>query len=324
MKRTFLIILAALTLFSGCNAAPKRFSAVYTDVFDTVTEFTAYCESEEEFESLSEALHAELLRLHGIFDIYDLAEGINNAKSLNDGVKGDYPPELCELVSFGVSMCELSGGQLNIALGSVLSLWSDCREKGVLPDADELLKRAEHCDIEKINLNGGEPSLEDPEMSLDFGALAKGYAAEKATEFLHGLGAERFALSLGGNISVSGEKPDGKWEIGVQSPDGGILTVLKISDLSVVTSGDYQRYYEVDGVRYHHIIDPKTLYPAKLWRSVTVVSKSSKEADALSTALFCLDLDSGKEMLEKFSAEAVWVSYDGEVVRSKGFESYEK
>ena len=324
MKRTFLIILAALTLFSGCNAAPKRFSAVYTDVFDTVTEFTAYCESEEEFESLSGALHAELLRLHGIFDIYDLAEGINNAKSLNDGVKGDYPPELCELVSFGVSMCELSGRQLNIALGSVLSLWSDCREKGVLPDADELLKRAEHCDIEKINLSGGEPSLEDPEMSLDFGALAKGYAAEKATEFLHGLGAECFALSLGGNISVSGEKPDGKWEIGVQSPDGGILTVLKISDLSVVTSGDYQRYYEVDGVRYHHIIDPKTLYPAKLWRSVTVVSKSSKEADALSTALFCLDLDSGKELLEKFSAEAVWVSYDGEVVRSKGFESYEK
>lgn len=324
MKRVFVILIAALTVLSGCKAAPKRFSASYTDVFDTVTDFTAYCSSQEEFDRLSKAAHEELLRLHRIFDIYNTYDGLNNAKSLNDGVSGEYPKELCEIIGLSKQWYSESDGALNIALGSVLSLWHDCREAKVLPDADELKSRSAHCDIDGITVDGRNIRLSDSMMSIDLGAVAKGYAAQKTAELLESLGAENFALSVGGNVVTRGKKPSGNWEIGIQSPDGGILMTLSVSGESIVTSGDYQRFYEVDGVIYHHIIDPKNLWPASLWRSVTVIFEDSSTADALSTALFCLPYEDGAKLLEKYGAEAVWVSKDGEITCSEGVAKYEK
>lgn len=324
MKK-LLCVAAALLMLTGCEAYPKRFSATYTDVFDTVTEFTAYCGAEEEFEALSEAVHGELKRLHEIFDIYNSYEGLDNAKTLNDAVGNSValPEELVGLIDSGIKWHTLSGGRLNIAFGSVLSEWHRCREEGVLPDPELLKELAEHCDISLVETDGNSAALGDPAMSLDFGALAKGYAAQKAAELAESLEGKSFALSVGGNIVTRGEKPSGKWEIGIQDPDGGILTTVKVAGEAVVTSGDYQRYYEVGGVKYHHIIDPNTLYPASLWRSVTVIAENSDDADALSTALFLMPLDEGKALAEKFSAEALWVSPDGTVTRTEGFSDYE-
>lgn len=326
MIKKILLVATCLLLLSGCEAKPKRYSAVYTDVFDTMTEFTAYCLSQEEFDNCSEAVHAELLRLHEIFDIYNTYDGLVNAKSLNDsaGERISVPQELTELVTSGVTWENASGGRLNIAFGSVLSLWHDCREQEVLPDEAELKSRAEHCNIGDIDIEGESILLADPKMSLDFGALAKGYAAQKASEIAADRGVENFALSVGGNIVTHGQKPEGKWEIGVENPDGGILTTVKVADAAVVTSGDYQRFFELDDVRYHHIIDTETLYPASLWRSVTVICDYSDVADALSTALFCMPLEDGLALLENYPAEAMWVSPDGSVTRSEGFASYEK
>ena len=322
MKRLIIPLLSALILLSGC--APKRFGAVYTDVFDTFTELTVYCDTEDEFNACSAAAHAELLRLHEIFDIYNTYGGLTNAASLNSDLSADCPDELVELIASGKQWYELSDGKLNIALGSVLSLWHDCREKGVLPDESELKARAEHCAIADIVIDGNNVSLSDPLMSVDLGAVAKGYAAQKTAELLAEAGFENFALSVGGNVVTRGKKPSGRWEIGIEDPDGGLLTTVKVSGESVVTSGDYQRFFEVDGVRYHHIIDPDTLYPAGLWRSVTVISENSAEADALSTALFCLDEQSGRALAEKFSAEAMWVAADGSIAKTEGFSDYEK
>ena len=324
MKK-LLCVAAALLMLTGCEAYPKRFSATYTDVFDTVTEFTAYCGDEEEFEVLSEAVHGELKRLHEIFDIYNSYEGLDNAKTLNDAAGNSValPEELVGLIDSGIKWHTLSGGRLNIAFGSVLSEWHRCREEGVLPDPELLKELAEHCDISLVETDGNCAALGDPAMSLDFGAMAKGYAAQKAAELAESLGGKSFALSVGGNIVTRGEKPSGKWEIGIQDPDGGILTTVKVAGEAVVTSGDYQRYYEVGGVKYHHIIDPNTLYPAALWRSVTVIAENSDDADALSTALFLMPLDEGKALVEKFSAEALWVSPDGTVTRTEGFSDYE-
>ncbi len=321
MKR-LIAVLAAAVIFAGCAARPERYGAVYTDLFDTVTEFTAYCSSREEFDRLSGICYGELKRLHEIFDIYSESETYG-AASLNAGKEGDCPAELYELTEQGINWHSLTGGRLNIALGSVLSLWHDCREKGILPDPDELRSRAGHCDIGKIKLEGGRVRLEDPEMSLDFGAVAKGYSAQKTAELLINSGAESFALNVGGNVITYGEKPSGKWEIGIESPDGGIFTTVKVAGECVVTSGDYQRWYEVDGVRYHHIIDTETLYPAALWRSVTVITDDSAEADALSTALFCMPYDDGRALAEKFGAEVLWISPDGEAKRTEGFSDYE-
>ncbi len=325
MKK-LLAVLACAVFLAGCSPAPKRYNAVYTDVFDTVTEFTAYCSSQEEFDGMSERVHGELLRLHEIFDIYNEYPGIVNACSLNGagGAETEVPDDLIELINMGIDWHKKTGGQLNIALGSVLSLWHECRENGTLPDENELLKRAGHCDIEKIAVTENSVTLTDPGMSLDFGAIAKGYAVGRAAEILKENGLEDFAISCGGNVVTSGKKPYGKWEIGIENPDGGLITTVSVSDEAVVTSGDYQRFVMIDGKRYHHIIDPKTLYPAEKWRSVTVICPDSALADALSTSLFCLDLEDGMKLLEDCKAEAMWVSQDGEVTKTPGFEDHEK
>ena len=161
--------------------------------------------------------------------------------------------------------------------------------------------------------------ITDPETRLDVGAIAKGYAVEQVCrEAPAGL-----LVSVGGNVRATGPKADGQpWVVGIQSPDGDgedFLHTLELSQGSVVTSGDYQRYYTVDGVRYHHIIDPDTLLPAAYWRSVTIVCADSGLADALSTALFTLPQEEGQALLNRWDAQAMWVDASGQQFYSPGF-----
>ena len=305
-------VLISLSILSGCEKEPtERFQTSYTDVFDTVCTFTAYCDSEEQFKSVSESLHEELLRLHRLFDIYyGPSEG--GIMALNrDGYLENPDEDITALLELGKEYYGLSGGKLNIAMGAVLSLWHDSREDGVLPDKDRLAQASMHMDISKLVIEDGKITLSDPEMRIDVGAIAKGYSAQRAAELICDLGVKDFALDLGGNIKTSGKKPDGDWNIGIRDPDGGILTGVKASDLSVVTSGDYERFFELDGVRYSHIISPDTLYPADMYRSVTVICENSADGDALSTSLFCMDFESGKALCEKLEIKAIWIMPDG-------------
>ena len=143
------------------------------------------------------------------------------------------------------------------------------------------------------------------------GALAKGYAVQKVCETLP----EGYLLSVGGNVVATGPKPDGSaWTVGVQDPDAAgeaYIHKLSISRGSVVTSGDYQRRYTVDGERYHHIIDPDTLFPADRWCAVTVIAADSGIADALSTTLFLMDREEGQKLLDQTGREALWIGKDG-------------
>jgi thiamine biosynthesis lipoprotein len=157
-------------------------------------------------------------------------------------------------------------------------------------------------------------------MRLDVGAIAKGWAAEEVAE----VAPKGLLISVGGNVCATGPKDaDGTpWVVGIQDPDGGdYLHTIYVSSGSVVTSGDYQRAYAVDGKVYHHIIDPITLYPSSHWRSVTVVCEHSALADALSTALFLLPLEAGKALLEKTGAEAMWVDANGKIFYSNNFQA---
>jgi len=163
--------------------------------------------------------------------------------------------------------------------------------------------------------------LSDPDMRLDVGAIAKGWSVQRVCE-----GAPKgILISVGGNVFSTGPKDEAgtPWVIGVQNPDGGdnYLHTLYLTSGSVVTSGDYQRAYMVDGKMYHHIIDPETLYPSTYWRSVTIVCPDSGLADALSTALFVLSQEEGQRLLDKFEAQAMWVAADGTITYSPGFET---
>ena len=312
-----------------------RYQASFLELFDTVTTIIGYAESEEEFRAVAEEIKAGLEEYHELYDIYNEYEGINNIKTINDAAGGEpvaVNGKIIELLLFCREMYEATGGKLDAAMGSVLKLWHDAREAGEysedgqLPDQAALEAAAEHCDFDAIIIDAeaGTVQITDPETRLDVGAVAKGYATEQVCRTLP----EGYLVSVGGNVRACGMKPDGTdWVVGIQDPDGGtedyLLTVFAKGG-SVVTSGDYQRYYYVDGVKYHHIIDPETLYPASLWRSVSVVCGNSGLADALSTSLFTMTQDEGLALLEEFGAEALWVAADGEISYSPGFPEYIK
>ena len=203
-----------------------------------------------------------MLRYHRIFDKYNAYEGVNNLYLVNQSA-GKAPvaaePELMDLLVTVRGWRERYGGALNPAMGAVLELWHDAREEGVsLPDEAALREAAEHMDYDQVVLDeeAGTVYFEDPALSLDVGAVAKGYAAQRTAETLRENGLDSFLLNAGGNVVCGGKPLDGRdfWVVGVEDLDGvSTRETLGAVNLSIVTSGDYQRYYTVDGVNYHHL-----------------------------------------------------------------------
>ena len=266
---------------------------------------------------------------HKLLDIYNEYDGINNIATLNRlAGKGavKVSSELIDFLLFCKEMHTVSDSEVNVAMGAVLSIWHEHRTaEGVKtpPDMNTLLAAAEHCDIDDlvIDKEAGTVELIDPEMQLDVGAIAKGYAVERAAEYLSGDGAEGFVINAGGNLRAIGKKPDGsEWKSAVRNPDttdyeNRYVYTFFFSDGAAVTSGDYERFFTVDGVRYHHIIDKDTLMPSIHFSSVTVICPDSGMADALTTALFNMDYQSGKALIESLDdTRAVWVTRTGEVL----------
>lgn len=341
MKRTATLILL-LVLLCGCTAAPakpddtglNRYEATFLTLFDTVTTIVGYAETEEAFTDTAQAFHDELLEYHQLYDIYNEYEGINNIKTINDHgwehpIKVDQ--RIIDLLLFSKELYTQTEGRVNIAMGSVLRLWHDARETGIadpsraaLPDQAALEQAAAHTDIDSIQIDVEESTvfLSDPEVKLDVGAIAKGYAVEQVCRNTP----SGLLISVGGNVCPTGPKPESgqPWVVGIQDPEDPeqYLHTIYVEDVSVVTSGDYQRYFTVDGVPYHHIIDPDTNYPAGYWRSVTILCRDSGVADALSTALFTLPQEEGQALLDAFQAEAMWVHQDGTIPYSPGFQAY--
>lgn len=322
-------------LLGGC-AKPGRqqYQATYLDLFDTVTTITGFWDSEEAFKTQTDQIYGELRTLHRLFDIYEEYDGMNNLKTVNDHA-GVSPVKVDAVVIRLLKDCrdyyELTNHAVNAAMGSVLSLWHDARsaaeadpENAALPEETALRQAAVYTSWENVVLDEDASTvyLTDPEMRLDVGAVAKGWAAQRVAESAPA----GLLISVGGNICATGPKDDSgtPWVIGIANPDGteGYLHTLSVTGGAVVTSGDYQRYFEVNGVRYHHIIDPETLYPAARFRSVTVICPDSGLADALSTALFVLPLEEGRGLAQKAGAEAMWLDVEGNTAYTPGFQAY--
>jgi thiamine biosynthesis lipoprotein len=218
-------------------------------------------------------------------------------------------------------------------MGAVLSLWHECREDAKkdepiyrIPTADELKEASKHCDINDLIIDEEAKTvyLRDPDMSLDVGAIGKGYATEKAAELLISRGVTSYVLNIGGNIRTIGEKPNGDgWMTGIVNPDrsssDAYITKLTIKDTALVTSGNYERFHTVDGVNYHHIIDPDTLMPANYFSSISILTKDSALADALSTALFCMTYEDGLALVQSLEGvEVIWVDLEYNVKHTAG------
>lgn len=310
---------------------------IYWDMFDTKSVIYSYAnDSKSEFESNHKAVAALLGEYHKLFDIYYKYSGVNNLKTVNE--KAGIEPvkvdeKLIDFLIYAKEIYTLTNGKTNIAMGSVLKLWHDCREDASddpavyrLPDAAALTEAAKHCNIDDIIIDreAGTVYLQDPDMRLDVGALGKGYATEKAAELLISRGATSYVLNIGGNIRMIGEKPSGKgWITGITNPDKSsdesIITKIDVKSSSIVTSGNYERFYTVDGVDYHHIIDPDTLMPANYFSSVSIITPDSALADALSTALFCMSYEDGLALVNSIGGvEVIWVDLEYNMTSTPG------
>ena len=340
MKRiaAILLIIAALLAPCGCKKTDAKYQYAFFDVFDTVTELTIYAKDETAAADAAKAAHERLIYLNKLYDIYNEYDDAVSLMQVNR-TAGWEPVKVSEetmaLLKFAKEAHALTGGKVNAAMGSVLSIWHDYREAGLADEANaklppmELLEQAaEHTDINSIVLDeaNGTVFFTDDMVRLDVGAIAKGFAGQMVTGELNArieAGEISAALiSLGGNVCAAGTKPNGEaWQIAVQDPRGSDnAATVSIASGYVVTSGDYQRYYTVDGVRYNHIIDPDTLISADKHASVTVISQDGALADALSTALFIMDTDEGRALIDSIDdAEALWIAKDGGITRTDGF-----
>ncbi|MBQ9134344.1 MAG: FAD:protein FMN transferase [Clostridia bacterium] len=347
-KMRFAALLLALLLFCSMVACKKqsgktKYSAYYFDYFDTVTTVVGYADSKDEFDRVCASITAQLEEYHRLYTIYNRYEGLNNLYTVNeteDGVHNvvQVDEKIMDLLLYAKEIYTLTGGRTNIAMGSVLSIWHEYREAGMhdpagaeLPPMDALRAAAEHTDIEQMILDTENNTvfLADPEMRLDVGAIAKGYAVEMVAQQLTADGIEGYILNVGGNVRAIGTADgDEPWSVGIENPDTEdtetpYIAYLHLSDAAVVTSGSYQRYYVVDGKNYHHIIDPETLLPGEKYLAVSVLCRDSALGDALSTALFLMDWEEGRALVEFTpNVEAMWTLPGGEQKYSSGFEAY--
>lgn len=335
MLRRMLPFLLALSL-CGCSAAQKseqtQYQATFLTLFDTVTTIVGRDSSEEAFQEKAQAIHDSLLEYHQLFDIYNEYDGMNNLKTVNDQA-GIAPVvvdrRIIELLSDCKEFYQVTRGKVDVTMGSVLYLWHQARTESLdnpanakLPDENALKEASVHRGMENLVIDETASTvyLTDPDARLDVGAVAKGWATEQvAKDAPSGL-----LISVGGNVRATGPKDASgtPWVVGVTDPENQnqYLHTIYVTNGSVVTSGDYQRYFVVDGKSYHHIIDPETLYPSTYWRSVTIVCPDSGLADALSTALFLLPQEEGQAILDQFDAQAMWVDAQGNFYYSPGFQ----
>lgn len=324
-----LLLLGSVAVFSSCGRQPQRYTKQSYDLFDTVTEITGYASDRAEFDRIADGVLTELTEYHRLYDIYHTYEGLSNLATVNSLVDGVHPTvtvdgRILDLLETAVVLWSATHGKMNVAMGSVLSLWHTCRSDAAkdpalarLPSPEALEQASHHTAISSLRIDRATQSVQitDPHMTLDVGALAKGYAVECVAQRLESEGIAGYCLNVGGNVRTVGTKPEGeRWLVGVERPDGGTgyAAELWMSTGALVTSGSYQRHFTVDQVRYHHIIDPGTRMPADAFSSVSVYAPSAALADALSTALFCMSYEEGLALLQSYpSVGVLWITREG-------------
>lgn len=330
MKKLLLCLFCSILLLSGCQSSNLQ-AYDFTSIslgFDTVISFRAYCHSEAEFEQYKKILSDGYQEYDRIFSRYNDAP--QNLKALNDqaGKEVKVHPEIITLLKEAKKYQTLTNNQFDVTMGALLSIWHDYREQAEtneiyqIPSIDELKKVKDKHGWEQIEINeeASTVTIKDQSISLDFGGIAKGYATEQIAKKLQESGLERGFINAGGNVVVIGPKPDDSpIRVGLQIPDpdnmqsNSLLSIAIDKKMAFVTSGNYQRYYEVEGTRYHHIIDPDTMMPSNFFDSVTIITPDSTMADALSTAFFTMSLEDGHQLLQQLKQDGIeidviWVS----------------
>jgi thiamine biosynthesis lipoprotein len=321
-------------MLSGCSDSENKIvnnSKISDSEFllDTHVTITLYGVEDE---SLFPEIFEEIQRLENILSVHVEGSDLDLLKD-NAGIKPvKVSKDTIKIIEKSITYSELTNGLFDITSGPLINLWGIGTESAKIPSENEINEAVSLIDYNKIKINKEESTvyLEEKGMIADLGAIAKGYIADKIEEKLQTLGIESAIINLGGNVQLIGAKPDGTlFRIGIQDPDetrGGNIGIYTGKDVTIVSSGDYERYFIQDGVRYHHILNPKTGYPADTEiKSVSIITDESFEADALSTSVLLSGWDKGIEMVENLeNVEAIFINKDHKVFVTNGLkESFE-
>lgn len=340
MLKKALIFLMILSVLSGCKKTEtltKYSNQTIEAGFDTIITLIGYTKSKSEFDAYFDTAKKEFTKYNALFDRYKDYPGYVNIKTINDNA-GIAPvvvdQSIIDMLLLAKEWYVPSGKTFNITMGAVFEIWHNYRTNGIadntngiggkVPALAELQAADKFSGWDKIQIDNVAKTvyITTKGSSIDVGGIAKGYATELVSKTLEKDGLTSGIVNAGGNVKLIGAKPDGaKWAVGIQSPDmadsASLDTLYASTSMAVVTSGDYQRYYEgVDGKIYHHIIDPATLFSSRQSRAVTLLVSDSGLADTLAKPLFILPFKEALAFLEKFNADhpdeflgAVWV-YD--------------
>ncbi len=318
MKK-ILVLLLIICLF-GCKSN-ETYEKYYYSYFDTVSLVKSYSSDDEAtFNIKADEIETILNKYHNLLDTFEDHDenGLYKLNSMAGKEAIKVSKELFDLLSFSKEIYYITNGKTNVMMGALTSVWKNAINNQELPDEGLLLEASKHIDIETLILdeNNLTAYISDIDSSIDVGSIAKGYVCDVIREEL-GDKLDGYSISLGGNVLLIGSKADGSnFKIGIKDPfkESSLSKTIEIANTSLVTSGNYERYFDLDGNRYHHIIDPNTLYPSTYYASVTVVYIESKICDALSTALFSLSIEEGKKILSKYPGISVtWIDLDGNI-----------
>lgn len=308
----FTLLLCVLLCSCGGGREPLTRTGF---VLDTVASIAIYDDMpRERGEELLDNAFNEIKRYENLFSTE--IEGsdvsiINNSK----GETVTVSPETAELIAISLKYSELSSGAFDITIRPVSELWDFRGERDVPPDKELIENALKHVGYDKLVLDREKNtvSLKDPEAKIDLGGIAKGYIGDRIKEYLKENGVRSAIINLGGNVVLIGEKRNGSpFKVGIEKPfsEGEMSKTLEVSDCSIVTSGNYERYFYYQDKLYHHILDTKTGYPAESsFNGVTIVSEHSVDGDALSTACFCLGKEKAERLLKSIDDKNIKVYY---------------
>lgn len=323
-KLCFIAVCFVLLITTACNQLKPSKESRF--LLNTVVEITIY---DKNSQKLVKELFNEIQTMENKYSRYIAGSEISKVNE-NPGIPISVSEDTFSLVEQSLYFSTISNGFFDISIGPLVDLWDINSETPKVPLQSEIDSAKERVDYRNISIDTDNRTISVAEgISLDTGAVAKGFITDNLVSILRQKKVESALLNLGGNLYLHGLKPDGSfWTVGIRNPfglQGDYIATVSLKDMSIVTSGIYERFFEKDGKRYHHIINPKTGYPEdNELASVSILSPSSTKCDGLSTACFLLGLNDGMELIEKLDdVEAIMITKDKEVYLSSGIKNGE-
>lgn len=317
-------------VFLGCVGAVAISDPVHPVVakraqmhMGTIVTITAVAETEGRAQAAITAGFQEIHRLEELLSTWIPTSELTHINNSAGREEVQVSPETMSLLKQSLEIAKLTEGGFNIAVGPAVEAWNVV-DGARIPDEAELRAVQPLTDLAHVHLNesNGTVFLDLAGMRLDVGGIGKGFAADLAVKALQNGGASAGVVALSGDIKTFGSLPDGaRFSFGIRHPrkEGAILAFIDLRDEAISTAGDYERFFERNGIRYHHILDPRTLHPARECQSVTIIAKEGVMADGLDTGIFVMGPERGMELVERLpDVEAIIVDREGKLWTSSG------